>query len=384
MEQQQYSVKTSSKRKKILTYFFIILLLVGIGVAIYWFLVLRNHQETDDAYASGNQVMVSAQVSGNITQINVDDMDFVHQGDVLILLDDTDAKLAFAQSKDALASAVRSIKQLEYTVQQLQATVAANQVTLARAEGDLARRQQLSKSGSIDQESLQHAKDAVALADAQLQVAKSQLLANQALLGNTPLIQQPSVKNAIDNVKQAWLNLQRTQIKSPLSGYVARRTAQVGARATVGSPLLAVIATDDMWVDANFKETQLVNMRIGQPATLVFDLYGDKVEFEGKVEGIELGTGSAFSLLPAQNATGNWIKVIQRVPVRIRLNKDQLAQYPLRIGLSATVNVNTADTSGEVLLSNKRLTPIYRTNVLDYDLAPVNQLIEQIISENSK
>ncbi|TCJ98549.1 membrane fusion protein (multidrug efflux system) [Volucribacter psittacicida] len=384
MDQQDNSVKTSSKRKKILTYFFMILLLIGIGVAIYWFLVLRNHQETDDAYASGNQVMVSAQISGNITQINVDDMDFVHQGDVLIVLDDTDAKFTFAQSKEALASAVRSIKQLEYTVQQLQATVQANQITLARAEGDFARRQQLSKSGAIDQESLQHAKEAVALADAQLQVAKSQLLANQALLGNTPLTQQPSVKNAIDNVKQAWLNLQRTQIRSPLNGYVARRTAQVGARATVGSPLLAVIATDDMWVDANFKETQLVNMRIGQPATLVFDLYGDKVEFEGKVEGIELGTGSAFSLLPAQNATGNWIKVIQRVPVRIRLNKDQLAQYPLRIGLSATVNVNTADTSGEVLLSHKRLTPIYRTDVLDYDLAPVNELIEQIISENSK
>lgn len=302
----------------------------------------------------------------------------------MIVLDDTDAKLAFEQSKEALASAVRSIQQLEYTVQQLKATMQVNQINLEQAEGDLIRRQQLSKSGAIDKESLQHAKDAVALAKAQLEAVKSQLLANQSLLGNTPLIQQPSVKTAIDNVRQAWLNLQRTQIKSPIDGYIARRSAQVGARATVGSSLLAVIATDNMWVDANFKETQLKNMRIGQPATVVFDLYGDKIKFEGKVEGIELGTGSAFSLLPAQNATGNWIKVIQRVPVRIRLDKQQLEKYPLRIGLSATVNVNTSDSSGEVLLASKALTPIYHTDVLDYDLTPVNQVIEQIIVANSR
>jgi len=220
-------------------------------------------------------------------------------------------------------------------------------------------------------------------AEANLKAVKNQLAANKSLLMNVPLKEQPEIQKAISSVKQAWLNLQRTKITSPVDGYVARRSTQVGQKVAVGSALMAIISNEQMWVDANFKETQLKDMRIGQPVKLSFDLYGHDVKFDGKVEGIEMGTGSAFSLLPAQNATGNWIKVVQRVPVRISLDAQQIANYPLRIGLSTLVEVNISDTHGEMLSQQKRTAPLYSTNTLNYDQSAVENLIEKIIRDNT-
>ncbi|UXN35320.1 EmrA/EmrK family multidrug efflux transporter periplasmic adaptor subunit [Avibacterium paragallinarum] len=375
--------KTNKKRKKALAYFVTILLILAVIAGLYWFFFVRNYEETEDAYVAGNQVMISAQVSGNARQIKVDNMDFVHAGDVLLVLDDTDLKLNFAQAQDNLASAVRQIEQLGFTVKQLQAILNAKLTALNKAKGDLQRREQLAKTGSIDKESLQHAKEAVALAEADWQATQNQLAANQALLKGLPLREQPEVKKAVSALTLAWLNLQRSQILSPVAGYVARRSVQVGQKVAAGSPLMAVISTQQMWLDANFKETQLRKMRIGQPVKVVFDLYGDDVKFDGKVSGIEMGTGSAFSLLPAQNATGNWIKVVQRVPVRIDLDPEQMKKYPLRIGLSANVEVNVAETQGEVLRKPRPNDVLYQTQTLDYDLRPVNELAEKIIQENS-
>lgn len=375
--------KTNKKRKKALAYFVTILLILAVIAGLYWFFFVRNYEETEDAYVAGNQVMISAQVSGNVRQIKVDNMDFVHAGDVLLVLDDTDLKLNFAQAQDNLASAVRQIEQLGFTVKQLQAMLNAKLTALNKAKGDLQRREQLAKTGSIDKESLQHAKEAVALAEADWQATQNQLAANQALLKGLPLREQPEVKKAVSALTLAWLNLQRSQILSPVEGYVARRSVQVGQKVAAGSPLMAVISTQQMWLDANFKETQLRKMRIGQPVRVVFDLYGDDVKFDGKVSGIEMGTGSAFSLLPAQNATGNWIKVVQRVPVRIDLDPEQMKKYPLRIGLSANVEVNVAETQGEVLRKPRPNDVLYQTQTLDYDLRPVNELAEKIIQENS-
>ncbi|MFQ1013852.1 EmrA/EmrK family multidrug efflux transporter periplasmic adaptor subunit [Avibacterium paragallinarum] len=375
--------KTNKKRKKALAYFVTILLILAVIAGLYWFFFVRNYEETEDAYVAGNQVMISAQVSGNVRQIKVDNMDFVHAGDVLLVLDDTDLKLNFAQAQDNLASAVRQIEQLGFTVKQLQAMLNAKLTALNKAKGDLQRREQLAKTGSIDKESLQHAKEAVALAEADWQATQNQLAANQALLKGLPLREQPEVKKAVSALTLAWLNLQRSQILSPVAGYVARRSVQVGQKVAAGSPLMAVISTQQMWLDANFKETQLRKMRIGQPVKVVFDLYGDDVKFDGKVSGIEMGTGSAFSLLPAQNATGNWIKVVQRVPVRIDLDPEQMKKYPLRIGLSANVEVNVAETQGEVLRKPRPNDVLYQTQTLDYDLRPVNELAEKIIQENS-
>ncbi|MFQ1047296.1 EmrA/EmrK family multidrug efflux transporter periplasmic adaptor subunit [Avibacterium paragallinarum] len=375
--------KTNKKRKKALAYFVTILLILAVIAGLYWFFFVRNYEETEDSYVAGNQVMISAQVSGNVRQIKVDNMDFVHAGDVLLVLDDTDLKLNFAQAQDNLASAVRQIEQLGFTVKQLQAMLNAKLTALNKAKGDLQRREQLAKTGSIDKESLQHAKEAVALAEADWQATQNQLAANQALLKGLPLREQPEVKKAVSALTLAWLNLQRSQILSPVAGYVARRSVQVGQKVAAGSPLMAVISTQQMWLDANFKETQLRKMRIGQPVKVVFDLYGDDVKFDGKVSGIEMGTGSAFSLLPAQNATGNWIKVVQRVPVRIDLDPEQMKKYPLRIGLSANVEVNVAETQGEVLRKPRPNDVLYQTQTLDYDLRPVNELAEKIIQENS-
>ena len=388
MSDQQTDTPTSSnnksqQRKKGLSIFILLLLLISIGSAAYWYFFIKGFEETEDAYVSGNQVMVSAQVAGNISKINVDNMDPVQEGDVLLELDDTNAKLSFEQAKSNLANAVRQISQLNYTVKQLKSAVRANEITLAQAQGNLNRRVQLVKDGAIDKESFQHAKEAVELAKANLTTSQNQLEANQALLLDGPLSEQPQIQSAVSNLKQAWLNLERTKIRSPIKGYVARRNAQVGQAVSVGGTLMAVVTTDQMWLDANFKETQLTHMRIGQPVKIHFDLYGKDKTFDGKVVGIEMGTGSAFSLLPTQNATGNWIKVVQRVPVRIQLDPQQLAENPLRIGLSATVKVNVTDSQGETLRDQAPATTLYSTNVLQYDESAVNNLIESIIRDNS-
>ena len=380
---QNSSNNKSQQRKKGLSIFILLLLLISIGSAAYWYFFIKGFEETEDAYVSGNQVMVSAQVAGNISKINVDNMDPVQAGDVLLELDDTNAKLSFEQAKSNLANAVRQISQLNYTVKQLKSAVRANEITLAQAQGNLNRRVQLVKDGAIDKESFQHAKEAVELAKANLTTSQNQLEANQALLLDGPLSEQPQIQSAVSNLKQAWLNLERTKIRSPIKGYVARRNAQVGQAVSVGGALMAVVTTDQMWLDANFKETQLTHMRIGQPVEIHFDLYGKDKTFNGKVVGIEMGTGSAFSLLPTQNATGNWIKVVQRVPVRIQLDPQQLAENPLRIGLSATVKVNVSDSKGETLRDQAPATTLYSTNVLQYDESAVNNLIESIIRNNS-
>ena len=380
---QNSSNNKSQQRKKGLSIFILLLLLISIGSAAYWYFFIKGFEETEDAYVSGNQVMVSAQVAGNISKINVDNMDPVQAGDVLLELDDTNAKLSFEQAKSNLANAVRQISQLNYTVKQLKSAVRANEITLAQAQGNLNRRVQLVKDGAIDKESFQHAKEAVELAKANLTTSQNQLEANQALLLDGPLSEQPQIQSAVSNLKQAWLNLERTKIRSPIKGYVARRNAQVGQAVSVGGALMAVVTTDQMWLDANFKETQLTHMRIGQPVKIHFDLYGKDKTFDGKVVGIEMGTGSAFSLLPTQNATGNWIKVVQRVPVRIQLDPQQLAENPLRIGLSATVKVDVSDSQGETLRNQAPTTTLYSTNVLQYDESAVNNLIESIIRDNS-
>ena len=382
-EIKQSDIPNQAKRKKSLGIFIVILLILSIACALYWFFFLKDFEETEDAYVGGNQVMVSSQVAGNVAKINADNMDKVHAGDILVELDDTNAKLSFEQAKSNLANAVRQVEQLSFTVQQLQSAVHANEISLAQAQGNLARRVQLEKMGAIDKESFQHAKEAVEISKANLNSSRNQLAANQALLSNVPLRQQPQIQNAMSSLKQAWLNLQRTKIRSPIDGYVARRNAQVGQAVSVGGALMAVVSNEQMWLEANFKETQLTNMRIGQPVKIHFDLYGKNKEFDGVINGIEMGTGNAFSLLPSQNATGNWIKVVQRVPVRIKLDPQQFVETPLRIGLSATAKVRIADSSGPMLREKSEPKTLFATDTLKYDESAVEDLIESIIQQNS-
>ncbi|AIN19983.1 efflux pump membrane family protein [Yersinia rochesterensis] len=371
------------QRKRVLLLLTGIFIIIGVAYFIYWFLVLRHHQETDNAYVSGNQVQIMSQVPGSVVSVNFENTDLVKSGDILLILDPTDAEQAYEQAKTALANSVRQTHQLMINSQQYQANIALKKTELSKAQNDLKRRVVLGSVDAIGREELQHARDAVDAAQASLDVAIAQYNANQALVLNTPLEKQPAVEQAAAKLRDAWLALQRTKVVSPITGFVSRRSVQVGAEIANGAPLMAVIPANEMWIDANFKETQLANMRIGQPATVVTDFYGDDVVFQGKVVGLDMGTGSAFSLLPAQNATGNWIKVVQRLPVRIQLDAKQLAEHPLRIGLSTRVRVDTADVEGQVLAQNVRKEPAFVTNALSLDLAPVNQMISDIVHANA-
>jgi membrane fusion protein (multidrug efflux system) len=364
----------------LLTFIFVI---IGVAYLVYWFLVLRHHQETDDAYVAGNQVQIMAQVSGSVNSVTFDNTDFVRKGDVLLTLDPTDAEQAFERAKTALANSVRQTHQLVINSKQYQANIALRKSELSKVENDLKRRIVLGNADAIGREELQHARDAVDNAKAALEVAVQQYNANQAMVLNTPLDKQPAVLQAAAQMRDAWMALQRTRIVSPITGFVSRRSVQVGAQISPGTPLMAIVAPDHVWVDANFKETQIANMRIGQEATVVSDLYGSDVVFKGKVVGIDMGTGSAFSLLPAQNATGNWIKVVQRLPVRIELDAQQVAEHPLRIGLSTLVKVDTTNLDGLVLSDTVRQKPLFETSALTLDLAPVNQMIADVIHANA-
>ena len=379
----QPSASKKKKRKSVLIVLALIFVLIGIAWGVYWFLVLRHFQETDDAYVAGNQVQVMAQVSGSVNKVWFEDTDFVKKGDVLVSLDKTDAEQAFEKAQTALATSVRQTHQLMINGKQYQASITLQQTALAQAEADLKRREPLGAANLIGREELQHARDAVATAKAQLDVAIQQYNANQAMILNTSLENQPAVQQSAAELRDAWLALQRTEIRSPMDGFVSRRSVQVGSQISTSTPLLAVVPATNLWVDANFKETQLAGVRIGQPATVVADIYGDEVVYQGKVVGLDMGTGSAFSLLPAQNATGNWIKVVQRLPVRIELNQDDITRHPLRIGLSTLVKIDTTSKEGSALATSARQQAAYSSNALAIDLAPVNQLITDIVRANA-
>ncbi|MDF2626010.1 MAG: multidrug export protein EmrA, partial [Kosakonia cowanii] len=375
----QQPVKKRGKRKGLLLLLTLLFVVIAVAYGIYWFLVLRHFEETDDAYVAGNQVQIMSQVSGSVTKVWADNTDFVQKGDVLVTLDETDARQAFEKAQTQLATSVRQTRQSIINSKQLQASVELKKTALAQAQSDLNRRVPLGSANLIGREELQHARDAVASAQAALDVAVQQYNANQAIVLDTPLEEQPAVKQAATEVRNSWLALQRTKIVSPLTGYVSRRAVQPGAQIATTTPLMAVVPATNLWVDANFKETQLAHMRIGQTATIISDFYGDEVEYKGKVVGLDMGTGSAFSLLPAQNATGNWIKVVQRLPVRVELDAQQLADHPLRIGLSTTVKVDTSARDGAVLAKQARTTPAYESNAREINLEPVNTLINNIV-----
>ncbi|MDF3829560.1 MULTISPECIES: multidrug efflux MFS transporter periplasmic adaptor subunit EmrA [unclassified Pseudocitrobacter] len=379
----QQPANKKGTRKRALMLLTLLFVIIAVAYGIYWFLVLRHFEETDDAYVAGNQVQIMAQVSGSVTKVWADNTDFVQKGDVLVTLDQTDAQQAFEKAQTALASTVRQMRQTMINSKQLQASIDVKKTALAQAQTDLNRRIPLGSANLIGREELQHARDAVASAQAELDVAIQQYNANQAIILGTKLEDQPTVKQAATEVRNAWLALQRTKIVSPMTGYVSRRAVQPGAQISPTTALMAVVPANNLWVDANFKETQLAHMRIGQPVTVISDIYGDDVEYHGKVVGLDMGTGSAFSLLPAQNATGNWIKVVQRLPVRVELDEKQLAEHPLRIGLSTLVKVNTSNRDGQILASQVRTSPAYESNAREISLDPVNKLINDIVQANA-
>src|SRR3977135_1189443 len=358
------------------------LLAVAVVYGAFWAQVLRYHQTTDDAYVGGNVVQITPQISGTVVSIGADDTQFVKAGQALVRLDQADAKVALDQSEAQLAKTVREVRNLFATSAQLRAAVQMRQSDLAMARKDLARRERLGNSGAISNEELQHARDGMRNAEAALMSAQQQLAGNQARVDGTTLENHPDVRNASAAVRNAYLGYSRTVPPAPVSGFVARRAVQLGQRVSPGAALMSVVPLDQVWVDANFKEPQLASMRVGQPVTLTADLYGGSFRYHGKGAGFGAGTGSAFALLPAQNATGNWIKIVQRVPVRIALDAHDIAEHPLQIGLSMKVEVSVRDGSGARLPEVAHNAPAYATDVFHSVDEAADARVQEIIAAN--
>lgn len=356
-------------------------------LAAFTFLFLKlfiwgHSEETEDAYVGGHMVQINSQIPGRVGVVRVEETDHVKKGDVLVSLDNLDALLAYESAKDGLRMAIRQTRQQRAQTTQADALVKAKETQLAGARDAYARRLRLKGTEAISEEELTSAKNRLMAAEADLESAKAQRAMALAATGeNQRIREQPQVMSAINKLKQAYLNLSRTEIVSPVEGQVARRNVQIGQQVGPGSPLMVIVPMEDLWVDANFKETQLRDIRIGQPVTLHADLYGKDVEYQGKIEGISAGSGTAFSLLPSQNATGNWIKVVQRGPVRICLDKEEIRKHPLRVGLSMSVEVNTKDKSGEVMVHSSHHARNLPKAQEQGDLGEIEKVIDGILAD---
>jgi len=383
-------------RKKALTAVAAAIVVAGAAYGAYWALVLNHFESTDNAYVQGNVVQLTPQVSGTVVSIAADDTDHVKAGQLLVKLDPADAQVALDQAEAQLAQTVREVRTfyannstLKAQIALREADVARAQSDVARAQDDVARRTPLVATGAVGKEEFNHstsqlsaAKSSLVAAQSAVVAAREQLTSNQTLTDGIAVDQHPNVLRASARVREAYLALHRADLLAPVDGFVAKRSVQLGQRVQAGAPLLSVIALDQLWVDANFKESQLKNLRIGQPVELLADVYGKKVEYHGTVEGLGAGTGSAFSLLPAQNATGNWIKVVQRVPVRITLDPKELAEHPLRVGLSMDAKVDVSKTDGRMLAEGVQRSSGAQTAVFEQNSGGADEEVRKIIAAN--
>jgi membrane fusion protein (multidrug efflux system) len=380
-ESVQPQTEASLRKRKIL------LGLLGAGIVVsaaaygaYYFTVGRFHEATDDAYVSGNLIQLTPQVSGTVVAVNADDTQIVKKGDPVVTLDPADSKVTLENAEAMLGQTVRQVSGLYVNNSFYAANVAQRQADLLKATEDLQRRQSLANTGAVSGEDVSHARDAVRAAQAALDAVKQQAVANHVLTDRTSIERHPDVLAAATRVRDAYLNYARNTLPAPVTGYVSQRSVQVGQRVGPGTPLMTIVPLNGVWVDANFKEVQLRHIRIGQPVTLTADAYGSSVKYHGHVVGFSAGTGAAFATLPAQNATGNWIKVVQRLPVRIALDQGELNQHPLRIGLSMVVGVQTRDESGTQLAA--AVNTSYQTDVFAQYGAQANEEIARIVEEN--
>ena len=390
------SKETSPARRRGLTIIAVAVAIVAVGWGGWHWANGRHVESTDNAYVAGNVVQITPQVGGTVVSIGADDTDYVKAGQLLVKLDPSDARLALQQAEAQLAQTVREVRTLYANNSTLQAQVSLRKADLARAQAeatrlqdDVNRRAPLIASGAVGKEEFQHAtaqvtaaKSTVAAAQSAVLAAQEQLVASQTQTEGTSIEQHPNVQRASGRVREAFLAMQRVELLAPLDGHVAKRGVQVGQRVQAGAPLMTLVPLNDLWVDANFKESQLKSLRIGQTAELEADVYGTKVVYHGTLTGLGAGTGAAFALLPAQNATGNWIKVVQRVPVRIALDAKEVAEHPLRVGLSMEVRVDTADQGGKTLADTQRTTPVAATTVFDEQFKAADAEVAQIIAAN--
>ncbi|ARB92241.1 efflux RND transporter periplasmic adaptor subunit [Legionella longbeachae] len=348
----------------------------------YWLIWGQFELYTDDAYINGNMVQLMPQVAGTVVEINTDETQLVTEGQTIIKLDSADYKVALQKAKADLAQSVRQVRQYFENAAQARQKVILDKANLIQAQLDLKRRQGLIGNRAVSREEMQHYKTALEAAEATYDLSLHQLDAALALVENAQLYTHPLVETAKANLKKAYLDLQRTTIKAPITGYVAKRSVQPGQQVSMNSVMLAIIPLNDTWIDANYKESDLNDIRIGQPVTIYADAYPG-ITYHGKVVGLNAGTGSAFALLPPQNATGNWIKIVQRLPVRINLDPDELKKNPLQLGLSMRVTINIHNLKGSRLPQKPEPEFKFETNVYKKQLADVEPLINDILQANA-
>jgi membrane fusion protein (multidrug efflux system) len=367
--------------------------LAGVGWGVWHWVYARHQMTTDNAYVAGNVVQITPQLAGTVVAILADDTDFVRAGQPLVRLDPSDVRVALEQAEAQLAQTVREVRTLfanngtgRAQVALREAEIGRMQADLARAQDDVDRRAPLVASGAVGREDFQHAgaqlaaaRSGLAAAQAALDTARQQLQASQTQTEGSTVQDHPNVLRAAARVREAYLALQRMELLAPVDGHVAKRGVQLGQRVQAGAPLMTLVSLSQLWVDANFKESQLQALRIGQPAEMEADVYGKKVVFHGNVAGLGAGTGSAFALLPAQNATGNWIKIVQRVPVRVALDPQELAAHPLRVGLSMDVTIDTQDQSGKAIADAPRTNGAAATRVFDAPNSAAEAAVQRII-----
>jgi membrane fusion protein (multidrug efflux system) len=391
------TAESNPQRTRALRAIALAILVVGGASLAYWAINGRSHESTDNAYVQANVVQVTPQAGGTVLAILADDTDVVKAGQPLVKLDPADARVALDQAEAQLAQSVREVRTLFANNATVSAQVAARQADVSRLQSDVARAQDdvnrrapLVVTGAVGREEFNHvasqltsARSALDAAESALTAAREQLGSSQALTDGTSIDQHPNVMRAAARVREAYLALKRADLVAPVDGTVARRSVQVGQRVQAGAPLMSVVTLDQVWVDANFKEGQLQRLRIGQPVSLTADVYGQKVHYAGKVAGLGAGTGAAFALLPAQNATGNWIKVVQRVPVRISLDPQEIKAHPLRVGLSMEAEVDVSHQDGEALASSSLHQHITQTKVFDNLTHEADALVARIIIGNA-
>ena len=377
------SEQTARKKKKKT---FVIVTMVFIFCAIiifcWWFFYGRFETSTKDAYVHGNQVMLTPQVNGIVTAVNINETELVTEGQVLIRLDETDRKISLDSAANHLGETVREVTKMFENVYSLAAQFEVRQAELFSAEVDYMDRKSVVSEGAVSDEDYIHAEANFYAAKASVQVVKYELMQAISLVQKTTISTHPLVQKAKENVKQAWVNLQRCTLKAPATGVVALRTVQVGESVMTSTPLLAIVPLDQIWVNANFKEDDLSGIRIGQPVAMTADTYGGQIIYKGEVVGIGAGSGAVFSPLPPQNATGNWIKIVQRIPVRVSINSEQLRRFPLRLGLSMHVRVDIRDKEGRRIPLKSPEKPLYVTDVFIDQLDGSQQLIKEILDLN--
>lgn len=327
-------------RKRLFLAFGGVLLLAAAGAGARWYEIALRYVSTDDAYVDADSADITPQVNGTILAVPVTDTSHVKRGQVLVQIDPADAELALAQAEANYGQAVRHVRQYYSDAAEDQAQIAGRKSDVINAQLEYDRRVALARQGAIAAEQLTSAHNALETAQAALVAAQQTLAAQEALIRGTDVEHNPEVLTAKAALDTAKLDLSRTLIRAPFDGVVAQKTAQTGQRVQVGQVLMTVVPVNHAYVDANFKEGQLTRVRAGQPVKLTSDLYGSHVVFHGRVQGLAGGTGSAFAVIPAQNATGNWIKVVQRLPVRVALDPHELAAHPLRVGLSMNATID--------------------------------------------